>query len=251
MGVLASIEGKLNKVLKAKFPNGGEEESIIQEMRNVFLHGLTHVFQKCEELILKQKLSILYKANLNDYNESTFDSVDKSTIEESALKAVKSLLISTGKVSNSNYFFLHFDEMQAWATTPFKREPKRHVSLSDSRKYLLVALSEALLFKGENIRFAISGINIKQGSVLRISSQVKTSTLSLPLLSEETILQLLDLFCNTEHLDRDQLRVKIGSYLAGCARSCEYFLDDIKRKFSTISAEQVTLDELEHVSIYV
>src|SRR5579885_1052371 len=99
MGVLASIEGKLNKVLKAKF-----------------LHGLTHVFQKCEELILKQKLSILYKANLNDYNESTFDSVDKSTIEESALKAVKSLLISTGKVSNSNYFFLHFDEMQAWAT---------------------------------------------------------------------------------------------------------------------------------------
>lgn len=53
-----------------------------------------------------------------------------------------------------------------------------------------------------------------------------------------------------EHLDKDQLQKKIAAKLAGCVRSCEYFLDDVKRKFATTPAEQVTVEELEKVSIY-
>lgn len=250
MDVLASIAKKTDEVLNAKFPKGGEEESVIREMKDVFLHGLTHVFQKCEALISKQGSSLLYNAKLNDYDGSTFDSVKRSTLEKLATQAINALLVATGNVSKSNHFILHFDEMQSWATSPFRRDPKRQVSPSDFSRYRLIALSEVLLvFKGRNIRFAFSGTNIEQGRVLRISSQVKIFPLSLPLFSEMAVLQLLDLLCNAEHLDREQLRVKIGSYLAGCVRSCEYFFDDIHTKFATTPAEQVTVEDLEKVGV--
>lgn len=60
MDVLKSIEEKFDTVLKAKFPERGDEESVIREMKDVFLHRLTHVFQKCEALILKKGISLLY-----------------------------------------------------------------------------------------------------------------------------------------------------------------------------------------------
>jgi len=60
MDVLKSIEEKFDTVLKAKFPQRGDEESVIREMKDVFLHRLTHVFQKCEALILKKGISLLY-----------------------------------------------------------------------------------------------------------------------------------------------------------------------------------------------
>ena len=251
MDVFVSIAKKVVEVLQLKFPEGGEEESVILEMKDVFLHGFIHVFQKCEALISNKGNSLLYKAMLSGYDGSTFDLIDRSNLENLAIKAVDRLLDSTGKVSKSNHFILHFDEMQLWATSPFNRDPKRQVSPSDFPKYRLIALSEALIgFKGRNIRFAISGTNIQQDRVLRISSQVKIFTLTLPLFSEESVLQLLDLFCNVKHLDQELLRVKIGSSLAGCVRSCEYFFDVVKTKFETSPAEQVTVEDLEKVSIY-
>jgi hypothetical protein len=247
MGVLAPIANKVETVLKAKFPEGGEEELVVEEMKAVFLHGLTHIFRKCESLISKDGTSLLYRANLNDYDESTFDA-ERSIIEKLALQAVNTLLHATGKVSKSDHFILHFDEMQSWATTPFERNGKRHVSPRDFSKYRLIALSEALIvFKGKNIRFVISGTNIKQRQVLRISSQVKTKSLRLPLFSEDAVLQLLEFLCNLRHLDRELLRVKIGSRLAGCVRSCEYFLEDVINKFANTPAEQITVEDLEKV----
>jgi len=165
-----------------------------------------------------------------------------------ATQAVDTLLISTAKVSKSNNFILHFDEMQLCATSPFKRDPKRQVSPNDFSKYRLIAFSEALLvFKVRNIRFAFSGTNIEQSRILRISSQVKTCTLLLPLFSEEAVLKLLDLLCNVEHLDRNLLRDKIGSYSSGCVCSCEYFFGEVKMKFSTTPKDQVTVEDLQSI----
>lgn len=107
------LKKKAAVVLKAKFPEGAEEADVIREMKAVYLHGLTHVFQKCEALISEQGTALLYNAKLNDYDGTTFDLTDRSLLERQATQAVDALLVSTGKVSKSNHFICHFDEMQS------------------------------------------------------------------------------------------------------------------------------------------
>lgn len=175
MGGFAGIETKVRQNLKAKFPKGGAEDAVIREMRDTFLHGLSHVFQKCKALISESGTAILYKDRFAYYDHSKFDA-DRPNIEALALQAVNELINATGKVSKSNHFSLHFDGMSGWATnTPINRDPKRHVSPSDFSKYLLVALAEALsVLKGTHIRFVLTGSNVS-------STSVKTKSLYLPL----------------------------------------------------------------------
>jgi hypothetical protein len=98
MGVLSSIARKAGEVLRAKFPEGGREGDVINEMQDVFIHGLTHVFQQCEALI-KQGTSQLYRANLNDYDGSTFETNKSLIVYNSAQQALHALLDATEKMS--------------------------------------------------------------------------------------------------------------------------------------------------------
>lgn len=52
------------------------------------------------------------------------------------------------------------------------------------------------------------------------------------------------------HLDRELLRVKVAAPLAGCASSCEVFLEEVEYKFATTPAKLVTVEDLERVHIY-
>jgi hypothetical protein len=244
---LNSIQKHIENELAANFPRGGPEIEALKIIKAVFLNGFLdflHLFKKCAHKIRETKSVLLYQQDLNGY---------KGVLEDERLnEAAKDLIKVTTEFSKSKtgYFVMHFDELQQWAVSEwFTREDKRHVAPEDFRKYYLLGLSDAMLaFKGTNIRFVISGTNIEQGRVLRISSQVKTKTLYLPLFSEEAFIELLERFFNIGHLDREELRTKIAAPLAGCARSCEYFFTQVKKTFQNLSPNEVTVDALVSVN---
>jgi hypothetical protein len=240
---LNSIQIHVEKELAARFPHGGPEEEVLKTIKLVFMHGFLHLFTKCVQKIEETKFVMLYEQNLNDY-KSTLD--DPANLDERLNKAMENLIAITAKYSKTGLFVMHFDEIQKWAVEEwFKRDGDRQVLPMDFRKYYLLGLSDAMLtFKGTNMRFVISGTNIEQGKALRISSQVKTKTLYLPLFSEEAILTLLKKLYNVDHLDEQELKLNIAAPLAGCARSSEYFFSEVQIAFQKLPPKEVSVDAL-------
>lgn len=199
---------------------------------------------------MKQNSSILLTKDLiGGFDGSKLDLLDVVRLKTFATQAARKLLETTQQFSNSDHFIIHFDEMQLWKTVFFRRNPDSIVFPNQFRKYLLIALTESLqFFKPYNIQFAISGTNVEQSSVLCAYSHIKTWKLQLPLFSKEAVLQLLDLFCNMQHLDQQLVQERIASKLAGCVRSCEYFFQYLKKQFSNIPPEQVKIEDLEKVN---
>jgi hypothetical protein len=248
---LNSIQGHIKAVLKKNFPEGGKEVDVLDEIKNVFLYGFLHLFKKCTQKIRELGTVNLYQQDLNNYNVTEYEEKCLSgSLGSNVLEASNELLKAVAEyVKERDNFVFHFDEIQKWAVDSwFARNNEHFVLPGDFYKYYLLGLSNAMTtFKGTPIRFIISGTNIEQGTVLRISSQVKTEHLYLPLFSEESTLEMLKQLCNIQHLDEEELRDKIAKPLAGCARSCEYFFSDILQKLRDCEATKVTVTDLEKV----